>query len=144
MNFAEKLAVKQVMKKFRTKVNKKCDFDFKTVTLSDFELNLVFTADSKILKTLFQKAGKVAEKTQPKLRGLTKSGLDDEGRYEVPADYFGRVLLIIKKNIAEISKTQTQPDGYKIVRSVIKRCVIVQGKEQTKFKIKVGGQYVRI
>lgn len=143
MNVAEKLAMRHLIKKFRTKVSKEYTYNFKTLTLSDYELNLEYSADSKLLKSMFSRVSGAAEKARPRLRGMEKS-LEDTAMFEVPPDYYNRVLLIVKKNIKEISKTQTEPDGYKIARCVIQKCVFVRGEKQTKIKIKVGGQYVRI
>lgn len=132
-----------LLKKFSTDIKDKYQYHFKAVNPSDYELNLTYTAKSKILDKVFNQIKKKLGRKHTKFSKLTVSDPKHIEKFEVPENLLNRVHTSIKKNIKDVAR-ELQDDDIVIIRSKATYCVFERiGEENLTIKVKVEGQYGR-
>jgi hypothetical protein len=140
MEMQKLLGINKLLDRFRRDVNNVYDYHFKTLNPSDYEINFIFTAKSKVLKSVFnQVKTKLKGKQFSKLHSSNPEALE---RFDIPEQFNGRVQTAIIKQIKQIEK-EVNKDGVKILRYKVTKCYFENNEDITTINIIVGGIYAK-
>jgi hypothetical protein len=142
MELQKVLGINRLLDRFRRDVSDVFNYHFKTLNPSDFELIIIFTAKSKVLKSVFNQVKKVLVRKDTKFTKLHTSNSDVLQRFEIPEQFNGRILTAILKQVKEIEK-EVKKDGIKILRYQVDKCFFENKDDTTTINIKLGGIYTQ-
>lgn len=118
------------------------DYEFKTTTHEEYELNITLPVQEGIIKTLM----KTAIKATVKKIGLSPSQEQIEqnmNNYQLNPFYYKLIKTTINPITNEIFK-QTEKDGIKIIRDEVTKVVYIQNENKTfKTEITIKGLYLK-
>lgn len=136
------LAHNKLLDRFRKDASDIYNYSFKAINPSDYELDIIFTAKGKMLRTVFLQVSKVLVRLDSKFARLAASNPDYIDQFDIPEEMLNRVHTAIQKNIRDIAHVIRQ-DGIQIIRSSVSKCTFINKDEITNIKIQVVGQYAR-
>lgn len=142
MEMARILGINKLLDRFRRDVKDIYDYHFKVINLSDYELDFIFTAKSRVLKSVFNQVKKTLVRKDTKFTKLYCTDSETVAKFKVPKQFNGRVHTAILRPIRQIEK-EVRKDGIEILKSKVDECLFINDKEITKIHIKVGGIYVK-
>lgn len=141
MEISEILGINKLLDRFRRDVSDTFDYHFKATNASDFELTFIFTAKSKVLTSIFNNVKETLAKNE-KLKGVKDADPNTIQRFEIPKQFYGRVLTAILKPVHTIER-EVKADGIKVLRYAVESCYFESKEEKTQIHIKLGGIYGR-
>lgn len=142
MDLTKIIGINKLLDRFRRDVSDVFDYNFKTISPSDFELSFIFTAKSRVLKSVFDEVKKVLVRKDNKFNKLYSSNSDLIQKFEIPEQLNNKVHTSILKQIKDIEK-EVFKDGIKVLRTQVDKCYFINDGEKTEIHIKIGGMYAK-